>query len=38
MRMRGELHEHYERAAPLWQSHAGLRRYLDKRSANGGNP
>jgi hypothetical protein len=33
-----ELREYYERAAPLWQSHAGLRRYWDKRSANGGNP
>jgi hypothetical protein len=38
MRMRGELREHYERTARLCQSHAGVRRYWDKRSANGGNP
>jgi hypothetical protein len=23
---------YYERAAPLWQSHAGLKRYWDKRT------
>jgi glyoxylase-like metal-dependent hydrolase (beta-lactamase superfamily II) len=27
-----ELRPYYERAAPLWQSHAGLRRYWDKRA------
>jgi glyoxylase-like metal-dependent hydrolase (beta-lactamase superfamily II) len=26
-----DLLPHYERAAPFWQSHAGLRRYWDKR-------
>jgi len=25
----------YERAAPFWQSHAGLRRYWDKRAEDG---
>jgi glyoxylase-like metal-dependent hydrolase (beta-lactamase superfamily II) len=31
-----DLQGYYERAAPPWQSHAGLRRYWDKR-AEGGN-
>jgi glyoxylase-like metal-dependent hydrolase (beta-lactamase superfamily II) len=30
-----ELRPYYELAAPLWQSHAGLRRYWDKRTEGG---
>jgi glyoxylase-like metal-dependent hydrolase (beta-lactamase superfamily II) len=31
---RGEDADHWEKAGPLWQSHAGLRRYWDKRQAD----